>query len=148
MALAFDTVTNSIAALSVSGLTIKDVDEIPTNWDGRNPVIYPDPVDFITDMTAVMAAFGTGSVSRWDVSYTLTYVLLYARIGSGRGMEKFAPAVQLAMDFVDAILINTVLTGAVTVKFEGMSTPGPVTDPAGNSFFGVRVRLRVMEFVN
>jgi hypothetical protein len=148
MALALTTITSSIASLSVSGLTILALTAIPEAVERDVPVMYPEPVDFVTDFVAELAAFNRGSTPRWNVTYNLNYTLLYAKVGSGRGMELFSPTMALAFLAVDAILAITTLSGAVTLNFNGMSTPGPLTDPAGNSFFGVQMKFQVTEFVN
>ena len=80
MALSITTVTNSIAALSVTGVTIKDIDEIPASVDAYDcPILYPEPVDFVTNLTVTAASFQ----GKYDVEYDLTYTFLYAQIGEG-----------------------------------------------------------------
>lgn len=148
MGLALTTITDSIAGLTVTGLTIKDIDEIPLTWEGRAHVIYPEPVDFLTEFDAQPATFGTGSTRAWDVTYTMRYTLLYAEVSAGRGMELFKPTIDLALDFMDAIIALTTITGSVTLKPGTISTPGPVTDPSGKVFFGCHITVRVLEFVN
>ena len=49
------TVSASIAALSISGVTIKDVDEIPDSAAMLCPLIVPRPNDFITNIQAVVS---------------------------------------------------------------------------------------------
>lgn len=149
MTLAIATLCNSIAGISVTGLTVKDIDEIKEEFLPRDcPVLYPEPVDFVTNLTADRAAFGVGSGSRWNVEYDLKYTLLYAPIGSGRGMEMISPTVTLAFAIVDAILALSTLSGAVLVTFGGLSMPGPMGDPAGTGFFGVQITLHVLDLVN
>lgn len=148
MALALSTITNSIAALSVSGLTIKDIDEIPEAWTLSGHVLYPEPVDLVTNFVAENASFGVGAGSSWNVEYDLTYTLLYEKLGSGNGLQFFSPAVLMGFAVMDAIMAASPLAGAVTVKPTSMSTPGPVSDPSGNMFYGMRITLHVLEFVN
>lgn len=145
MALALTTITNSIAALTVTGLTIYDIDEIPEAALRDVPCMYPEPVEFLTNFEAEMASF---QGCKWNVGYDMTYTLLYAPVGSGRGMELFSSTVALAFLVVDAVTAIQSVTGAVTLKFVSISTPGPITDPAGNSYFGVRITFRALEFVN
>lgn len=148
MALALSTITDSISKLSVTGLTIYDIDEIPEAAERDVPCMYPEGIDFITNMTTSTAAFGLGAGSRWDIEYDLNYTLLYAPAGSGRGYEQFAPMMVLAFKVVDAILAIATISGAVTLRFNGMSGSPIVSDPAGNSFWGVRLSFHVLEFVN
>ena len=147
MALAISTVTNSIAALSVTGLTIKDLDEIPYTVNQRDcPIIYPEPINFLTDFDVVMASTGTAGSGYFDVSYTLTYTFCYQAVGADRGsLTKFSNMVQLLEDWWDKILISDHLTGAVEVTPVGIMNLGVVLDPAGYSFIGATVQLRVLE---
>jgi hypothetical protein len=82
------------------------------------------------------------------VEYDLKYALFYAPIGVSRQLEDYGAALAKALTVCDAILTTLVYSGAVKVEFRGVSTPGPIVDPAGNSFFGCYVTLHVLEFVN
>ena len=149
MALAIATVTNSIAALTVSGLTIKDIDEIPASVvDANCPVIYPEPLNLMTNLVDEPAHFGEGANSDWNVEYDLTYTLCYCPVGDGREMENFAPAIDKANGFIYAIMKANPLTGAVLVRATGISEVGPVPDPSGNLFIGCRITVHVLEFVS
>jgi hypothetical protein len=148
MALAIATVTNSIAALSVSGLTIKDIDEIPSSAVGRNlPIMFPNPAGFVNNFDAQKATTGEGVNSKWDVSYELNYLILYAASGAGRGLELFAPTVSLAFAVMDAVMICNPIAGAVLLRPGTIGVPGAITDPSGGEFYGVQVSFRVLEFV-
>lgn len=148
MALAVLTVTDSISKLTVTGVTLKDIDEIPTVVDGRMcPIIYPEPVDFVTNFDAQKATLGEGAGSQWDVNYDLKYTLCFSAIGSGRGMELFSGTISTAFAFMDAIMVCNPQAGAVLIRPGGIGTPGPVSDPSGNQFFGVSLTVHVLEFV-
>lgn len=148
MALALTTITDSISNLSVTGLTIYDIDQIPEAAERDVPCLYPEGVSFIENMTAELAAFGLGTSSKWNVEYDINYTLLYAPAGSGRGVENFAKMMTLAFQIVDAVLDIATLTGAVTLKFGGISVGPIVSDPAGNQFWGARITFRALEFVD
>ena len=146
-ALQLSTITDSISGLTVSGLTIKDIDQIPEAVERNYPVIFPEPINFLSELVATPASFSIGTGSQWNVEYNLTYSLLYAPLGSGRGMEKYASTVALAIQFIDAILAVTTLNGSIEVTPFNISA-GPYSDPAGNMFFGAQIILHVLEFVN
>jgi len=148
MALALTTLTDSISGLTVSGLTILDIDQIPEAAERDVPCLYPEGIDFITNMVTERAAFGTGSTGKWNVEYDLNYTLLYAPAGSGRGMEQFSGMMAKAFAVVDAILAIATITGAVTLTFNGISVGPIVSDPAGNQFWGARLTFHALEFVN
>lgn len=149
MSLQIATVCASIAALSVAGVTIKDLDEIPENVDLRAPTILPKPDGFVSGLRYERQSQGGGSVAKGDCYYTLTYRLCYAPVGSGRGLFETYPAmVTAAFAFLDAVLAVDVLQGAVTIRPVGALNFGPVSDPAGNIFHGCDIAVEIMEFVN
>ena len=148
MALAFDTVANSIAALSVTGLTIKDIDEIPPKVDIRAPTLIPLP-DYVTDFDVDLDSFGGGSTAKMTVTYTLGYRMCYKPAGSGRDdLEYYDDMIKLVADFLDAVLAIETLTGAIDIMPLEVVNMGLVNDPADNSYVGCDIRLMVQEFVN
>lgn len=148
MTLALTTITNSIAALSISGLTIYDLDEVPMSADPRIHSMYPEPVEFIKNFTPQKAAFGTGSTSSWNVEYDLDYTFLYAPVGAERRLKNVGLAMEMVMQIVDAVLAITTLTGAVQLTLQSISTPGKVADPSGTEYTGAYITFHVLEFVN
>ena len=149
MALALATVTNSIAALSVTGLTIKDLDEIPAKADPRQATLLALPA-FVTAFEMVRDSFGGGSEAKMSASYTLNYRLLYAPAGQGRAgtLENYDNMVALVTAFLDAAMAIDELTGAVDIVPAGITNMGLVNDPADNQWIGCDIALRVLEFVN
>ena len=152
MTLLLATVTNSIAALSVSGLTIKDIDEIPVRVYGRDcPILYPEPLDFITGWEVEKMTFGRTTTVKWMMRYNLTYTLLYAPVGSGRGFELFAPTIAKACLFYDKLMESHPLTGAELVVPVSIGVPGIMYDVTGpgagdaEAFYGVRLTIQVQE---
>ena len=143
MALSITTVTNSIAALSVTGVTIKDIDEIPTSVDAYDcPILYPEPVDFVTNLTVTAASFQ----GKYDVEYDLTYTFLYAQIGEGGGLfDHYSGFVAKVCLILDRILLSLNITGSVTLEWNGAVNFGPVYDPVMNVFHGCNIVLHVLE---
>ncbi len=142
MALQIAAVANSIAGLSVSGVTLFDVDEIPAIGDARQPYIIPAP-DWLTDFSMERMNFG-GQLR--DVSYVLTYRLLYAPVGSGRG---FVGVVDVMIDkaalFLDAIMAVVTLTGLEDIVPVSVTNFGVVSDPSDNLFWGCDIAVEVLE---
>ena len=148
--MAIATITNSIAAVSVSGLTIKDIDEIPQSANNRDcPLLVPDPDNFVTGFNANPDTFGAGSNRKWTVGYTLNYLLLYAVVGSGRTtvLEKYSGMVSMAFAFYDALFAVSDLTGSVDFE-PGSVNRFDIVTLAGASFHSCGVSLNVKEFVN
>jgi len=147
MTLAITTITNSIAALSVSGLTIKDIDEIPQGLSDRDcPILTPDPDNFITGFKAKADSLDK---TRWTVTYTLNYILLYAAVGSGRTtvMEKFSGMVSKAFAFIDAVAAALTLTGSVDWE-PGVVDKFDIVTIGENSFHSCHVSIEITEFIN
>jgi hypothetical protein len=150
MAIALTTITNSIAAVSVSGVAMKALSDIQVTVDSRAVIFQPEPVEFMSNVAVTVAANqgSNGTSPSYNVEYDLKYALFYAPLGASRHLESFGEALAKALTVADAILTTLVYSGAVTIKLGGISTPGPIVDPAGNSFFGCYVTLHVLEFVN
>lgn len=148
MALQIAAVANSIAALSVSGVTMKDVDEIPTGVDTRAPTILPLP-DYVTNFEVERDSFGGGGALR-SVSYTLNYRLCYKPVGQGRHktIEYYDVMIDKVALFFDAVMAVDTLTGAVDIAPDGVTNMGLVNDPSDNEFIGCDLAVRITEFVN
>jgi hypothetical protein len=149
MALQVVTVATSISDLSVSGVTIKDLDEIPNEVYTRDcPIVLPSP-DFITNMRLRRESQGSGSVALWQIKYNLTYRLFYGEVGTGRILgDNYSGLVAKAMLFVDAVIANSELTGSIDSTLFDISFPGVVTDPADNNYFGCEIIFEILEFIN
>ena len=149
MALATATIANSIAALSVTGVTIKDIDEIPVGVDSRQPTIIPLS-DYMTNFDVEIDSTGPGSTAKMTVYYTINYRLCYKPADAGRSdtIEYYSNMIGAATAFLDAVLAADTLTGSIDVKPEEVTNMGVVEDPTANSFQGCDIALRVMEFVN
>jgi hypothetical protein len=150
VAIALATVTNSIAALSVSGVTIKDIDEIPEEVTSRDtPMIIPNPDGFMTGLEITRDALGPAASAQKTISYVLTYRLLYSPIGAARGMfDVYDSMVAKALLFLDAVVANDAMTGSIDVTPAEVTAFGPVADPAGEMFHGCNFLLAVTEFIN
>lgn len=150
MALALTTVTNSIAALSVSGVTILDIDQIPPDASAiRAPVMFPEPLNFVSNFRMTRDSFGGGSSAKMTVRYTLTYTFCHHQAGMDRApFSQYAAMVDKAADILDAILAIDVFSGCVDIVPQAIPEFGPVPDPAGNMYNGCRIQLDIQEFVN
>src|SRR5687767_6199894 len=114
---AFSTITNSIAALSISGVTIKDVDEIPQSGNLILPILFPRPNDFVTDFSQTLQSFGSGGTAKMDFEYNLNYVFLYAEMGSGLGtFEIYNGLITKLSAILVAIASNDAVSGLVDLQ--------------------------------
>lgn len=150
MTLAVSTVADSISKLSVTGVTIKDLNEIPTEVLKRDcPTVYPKPDGFLSNFEPESVSMSSGTSVQLNVTYTLTYRFLHSPLGSDRGLfGVYQDMVNKTTAFLDKIIISDTITGLVDLQIADVSEFGPVSDPAGNMFHGCDISLDVLEFVN
>lgn len=148
MTLSVVTVADSISKLTVTGVTIKDLNEIPESASGMDcPMVYPNPDGFMSNFDVERMAMASGTSNVWNVSYTLTYRFLHSEVGLGLGLfDVYDDMVDKVMDFVDKMLVSDAVTGAVDLEVQDISTFGPVSDPSGTMFHGCDIMLRILEF--
>lgn len=144
----FETVTNSIAALSISGVTIKDIDEIPEDAAMLTPILFPQPPGFITDIAPSFETFGSNGAAKMNLEYTLNYVYLHAPVGSGiNAFAPYAGMITKLAAIIVAIMSNDAITGLVDLKLNALPNLGIVTSPNDVDYWGVLISLRVTEYV-
>lgn len=147
MAIQLTTITNSIAAVTVAGVDIKDVDEIPEAWDIRKPALFPRAIDFVTDLIIERDSFGTNANAKKTLSYRLHYTFCYAPVGAERvGMASYGGMVTLAMQILDAF-DAAILPGDLTSSVDALMF-GPVADAVGKQAIGCEFEFMITEFIN
>jgi hypothetical protein len=143
---AFATITNSIAALSISGVTIKDIDEILQTARMICPVLLPQPNDFVTDFEPTFQSFGSNGTPKIDLNYTLHYVYLHCEAGGGLSqLDIYAGLMTKLSAILVALLSNDAVTGLVDMKPD-IGNIGVIEDPSGNQYWGVMFSLRILEY--
>ncbi len=142
-------IANAISAMSVSGVTVKDKDEIIGNWTPLPNVLYPKPDGWITGFSIDYVTVMQGASAKMDISYTLNYRFL----GVQAGDISIFPAAYSALVDKLILIINAVISldapysGTVELKLGGVEI-GPRTDPSGNNFFGADIALNIVEMQN
>jgi hypothetical protein len=148
MALQLEAVATAISGLTVTGLTVKDLNEIPEAFGMGGPTMFPNPDGFITDFNVQRVSFGMNT-AKMTATYRLNYLLAYSPVGGTlKQFEAYARMVGLAIDIIDAILALASLNGAVTFEIPVIGEFGIVNDPAGNARWGCGVSVSITEFVN
>ncbi len=141
----FLTVTNSIAALSISGVTVKDADEIPEAIGLGAAILMPRPDNFITEFRMTPAE---QSKQNWDVSYTLNYQYIHCAIGGGLGtFAIYAAMLNNLATIVLAFANDATLTGAIDNGAPQIGTIGQIVDPANNIYHGCAVSIKITQFL-
>lgn len=149
MSIALETVTNSVAALSMAGVKFYDLDEIPSSGDlQRSPAVFPNPGAFVSQLTVERDSFGPPADARKTITYILNYVFTFAPVGTERSLKSGYPLmVGYAVDILDAIVAADDMAGAIDVTPSIAGGFGVVTTPDGTQYLGCLIELRVMEFV-
>lgn len=142
-------VVDAINNLSIAGVNIKSLDNIPESALSSLPVFYPVPNGFITEMQWSRETLGTDATKGMNLSYTLHYKYLHAVVGSGGGLlAVYSGMIIKIILILKAIFADSNLGEAVDVTLQGISDIGVHTDPAGQTqYHGVDISIRVLEFI-
>jgi len=143
-------IPNEIAKMSVSGVTIKDIDQIPQFVTGRNcPILFPRPDNFATGMTFTPDSYGVGSGRKWSVRYSLNYIFLYAPVGSMRSLSNLFSGFYTKIGLImDAVIAYQTVTEAIDISPQAVSNIEVIADGKDNQFYGAFIVLNVLEYVN
>ena len=115
------TVADSIAGLTISGVTIKDIDQIPDTARMLCPLLIPDPNGFVTDISVSFETYGSNGGAKINTNYTLNYMFLFCEVGSGLGTyAAYSGLITKLSAILVAINSNDSISGAVDVCVEVM----------------------------
>lgn len=141
-------VTAAIAAQTVTGLTIKDIDAIPTSAKALGPVLFPMP-DFVEGADFTRQTLGTAGAQMMNMEYEISYVFCFCEIGGGVG------GVYSVYPGLSAMLANIMLMFAlldnprdgVELTIGKPSKAGAVNDLAGNQYWGCIIPVKILDFL-
>jgi hypothetical protein len=137
------TVANSIESLSISGVTVADVDEISASIGQGLTILAPRPDDFISNLTITPAEI---SAQQLDVNYDLNYVYYHCAIG-GALIDVYSAMLAKIALIIKAFAQNETLTGAMDNGLPTITHIGPVQDPAGNVYHGCDITIHILQFL-
>ncbi len=141
------TVATSIAGLTITGVTIKDVTSIPSDTDLTGPIIFPQPNGFISNVEPDSVSLGSMGAEAKNMLYTLNYVFLFTPIGGGVGaFAPYGPLVTLLTAIINVILNNDVVSGLVDMELSAIDGIGVVQDPNEVEYWGALFSLRCLEY--
>jgi hypothetical protein len=146
MTLQLLTVAETIAALEVDGLLIRDIDDIPAEVGLRQALLIPHP-NYVSDFSMERMAYDV----LIDVTYTLNYRLCYQAIGAERAMTLtvWSGMVDMVAQIWDAFLaigvFNSDHNEIVEVIPLAPSNMGIVNDPSDRAFYGCDLAFQVKE---
>ena len=153
MTLATVAITNAIDDISISGVSIKNLSNIPEAVTPNDcPILFPDPRSFISGVSVEWDSYGTDALANKHITYNLTYTFCFEPIGAGRGMldifDPWMDAVLAIMDGFIAASLTFNSVGGVEVNLQEVTPFGVIQDLAGNQFHGCQFVLQVIEFIN
>lgn len=150
IAINFETVVESIAALDIAGVTIYTPDNVPETASKADlPCLLPQGENFVDDDRVVPMSFGGGGTASMDYTYRLNYVYLHAPATvSIQSLNKnMMPMLSKVFSIIETILANDDIAGAVDMSLDSVPTRGVITHPDGNEFWGAFINLRVLEHI-
>lgn len=143
-------IASGIAALSISGVTVKDLTSIPQSGDQTIcPILFPSP-EWVSGGNGEPAdgatTFGTATTRLWQFNRVYKYIYLHCQVGAGRladiysGMSSKADAIMKAFTTLDV--------SDVDVQNVSLGEFGALQDPAGKYFHGFTVSVTLRERLN
>jgi len=137
----FTTLATAIKGLTITGIPIRDISEIPSSGMLQTPVIIPKPDGFITNLAMTRDTYGSSGTAKWTLTYDMTYRLLYAPIGMNLDFGLYDNMITAIAAILVVFQTNDILSGAVDIVVNTVSGIGPVNDPAGNVYHGCDIVL-------
>ena len=152
MSFSSTTIATAIAALSVTGVTVKDITAIPEQVEPRDcPILFPSPDGWMSGGNGEPedgpTTFGTTTTRLWQFNRTYHYVYLHEVVGATRGLKDIYSALATKADAIITAITRLNVTD-VDVKNVNISNFGVLSDPAGNSFFGFSLDITLRERLN
>lgn len=146
------TIASGIAAMSVSGVTIKDITAIPQQVQPREcPIMFPHPSEWLQggngEPETGPTTFGPAASRSWIFNRGYKYVYLHASAGSGRGLSDHYSGMAGNADAIETAVAQLDISG-VDVKNISIDSFGTLQDPAGNSFYGFILTVTMREWIN
>jgi len=139
-------VATAIAALTIQGITILDLDQMkPALTDRDCPMLGPSSNNpsFLTDWEAKRITLQ----GNWSNRYTLNYTLYQAPVGADRGLfAQYPVMIENARRIVEAFEAITKVSGCKSIVLAGMPAFGQVFDASGQQFHGCTFALKIIEF--
>ena len=149
MSIDLDTITASIAAVAITGVTVRDTSNMTDAVNIRDcPLLSPRPFQFVGLSPIERDTYGGPATSQKSATFTLTYRYFHSAIGQGRGMyDEYPTFIDKIFAIADAIIAADDLNGVVDINLNGMPDIGVVEDGAGNQFWGTDLEFNCLIFI-
>lgn len=146
MAISAEELATNIAALTVPGLSIRKLNDIPEALSGRDcPIAYPVAEKFMHLESSRQVTFGERAL--WEYIYTLTYRYIHSPAGADRSVSKIMPGKANGVSaFIVAVARSARALGVNYVKPANIPEMGVLEDAVLGKFQAADILLRVTEF--
>lgn len=143
-------ISAAIGALSVSGVTFKDVAGIPRVVKETDcPIFFPDPSDWFTSMRSAQTLNTPNNQT--DVTRTLRYIYLHSVSIAANPINTHLSSMAAKVDAIYSAL-DSIVGGAFVVTGISVSRFGEIEAPRQgnlrNVFFGCFFDIDIYEVVN
>ena len=140
---------------AIAGLTFSGITNSATPLDSAMmsaPIFYPRPVPSFIDAVSVRReTFGAQNAGKMTLRYTLNYMYLHAPIAGGLGGTGtvWSRLITNLNTIYGTILQSEAIAAASSsITLPTILNPGPVTDPAGNEYWGCEFAIAVEVYIN
>lgn len=151
MSFSSTSIATAIAALSITGVTVKDITDIPEGVTNEScPILFPSPDGWQTggngEPSDGPTTFGSPTTRLWTFNRGYKYVYLHTSVGTGQLADIIGPMSTKA----DAILtaFTTLDVADVDVMKVDISNFGALQGPDGHTFFGFELNVTLRERLN
>lgn len=142
-------VAGAISNISVSGVTVKNKDEVAGSWTSKPNVLFPNPENWVTGFSMTWDALLQSAEAPMTISYTLNYRFLGVAVGDISAMPvSYSALVDKLILIINAIISTPApYSGRIEMKIGDVSI-GPKIDPAGNNYYGADFSVSISEQQN
>lgn len=138
-------VAAAISNLSISGVKVYAINEIPVNAIMVTPCLFPDPAGFVSGINPSIDTYGTGGNEKVTLNYSLNYIYAHSPVGQNLNMGIWKPFIQNTALILKTFMENDVVDGCIDLRVGETSAFGTVIDPAGNSYVGCVFTLNIQQ---
>lgn len=139
-------VATAIKGLTITGVKIYDLNEIPVNAMMVTPCLFPDITNFVSGIDPNIETYGTAGNEKITLNYSLNYVYAHSPIGQNLNMGIWKPFIQNTALILKTFLENDTLDGCQDIRVGETSQFGTVIDPSGNTYNGCVFTLNIQQF--
>jgi hypothetical protein len=153
MALNTPAIATAIAALSVSGVTMKDITGIPKAVKAADcPIFFPHPDDWMLGTQSVQDTQWVGQATVFDATRRFRYIYLHDVSIAANPISSIYAAMAAKVDLIySAIATMNTSAGVLTVESISISQFGEIVAPAAgtstirNVFYGCFFEIQILE---